>query len=127
MTVLFNKANEKTKRKGLRKEMPKAELMLWGYLKNKQILGCKFRRQFSIDKYILDFYSPAIKLAIEIDGDSHFSPNAKIYDPDRQKFIESVGVFFLKFTNHEIYYGLEKILERIESTIRNLTSPNPSL
>ena len=54
-----------------RNNMPQPELRLWYYIRKEQ-LGVKFRRQYVIDNRILDFYSPQIKLGIELDGDSHF-------------------------------------------------------
>ena len=64
--------------------MPKAEVILWEKLSRKQMHGYKFRRQYGVDQYILDFYCPRLKLAIEIDGDSHFVTGAEDYDKERQ-------------------------------------------
>jgi very-short-patch-repair endonuclease len=72
MTKLFNKTTEKLKRQKLRRNITKAEAIIWQKLRCKQIETCKFRNQYSVDRFILDFYSPEIKLAIEIDGESHF-------------------------------------------------------
>ncbi len=68
----FNKPELKEKRKELRKNIPKAEQVLWFRLKAKRFLNIKFRRQHSIGPYIVDFYCTHLKFAIEIDGDSHF-------------------------------------------------------
>jgi very-short-patch-repair endonuclease len=51
--------------------MTRAEKVLWINIRNEKILGVKFRRQFSVGKFILDFYSPSLRLAIEVDGASH--------------------------------------------------------
>ena len=72
MTDFYNREIEKDKRQELRNSMPKAEVLLWIRLKGRQLLGCKFRRQYSIGAFVMDFYSPEIKLGIELDGDSHF-------------------------------------------------------
>ena len=72
MTQIFNKKTETIKRKLLRNNAPLPEIMLWSRLKSKQLGGYKFRRQFSIGRYVVDFYCPILKLALEIDGDSHF-------------------------------------------------------
>lgn len=125
MTKVFNQVSEKTKRKELRSRMPPAEIKLWGYLKNKNIFGLKFRRQYSVGKYIVDFYCPQLKLAIEIDGNSHFETGSAKQDNDRQAYIQSFGIRLLRFTNLEIYHNLENVLKTIETTIK--TSPNPSL
>ena len=79
--------------------MPEAEIILWSKLKGKQVYGCKFRRQYSVGSYIIDFYCPKLKLAIEVDGTSHFQPGSKTKDNDRQKYIETYGIHFLSKTS----------------------------
>src|SRR5574341_410787 len=121
MTKIFNRTEVKEKRRALRKNMPPAEVMLWSKLRGKSLKGCKFRRQYSIGTYIVDFYCPQLKLAIEIDGESHFVEGADAYDRERQAIIESTGVSFLRFTNRDVYERLEgvmdKILERIPADL----------
>ena len=68
--------------------------------------------------YVLDFYCPALKLAIEIDGDSHLKPGANERDADRQAFVESFGIRFLRFTNDQVYLNLEGVLETIAGVAR---------
>lgn len=122
MTDLFNKKSEKGKRRNLRNNMPKAEVILWSRIKNKQ-LGYRFLRQYSIDKYVVDFYCPKLLLAIEIDGDSHVRTDSKILnDKARQKFIEDLGISFLRFTNYDIYRGLDGVLISLTDKIENLSS-----
>ena len=113
MTELFNRQSEKQTRRTLRKSLPPAELILWSKLKNRQICGQKFRRQFSIGSYVVDFYCPTLKLAIEIDGDSHFQPGEQEKDRQRQEHIESFGIQFLRFANNEVRENLRGVLEAI--------------
>jgi very-short-patch-repair endonuclease len=120
MTKLFNKTSEKLKRRELRTNMTKAEAIVWQKLRCKQIENCKFRNQYSVDRFVLDFYSPEIKLAIEIDGDSHFQEGAAKYDEERQILIESTGIKFLRFTNNQVYENLNGVLEAIVQKIREL-------
>jgi very-short-patch-repair endonuclease len=120
MTQLFNKTTEKLKRQQLRRNMTKAEAIIWQKLRCKQIETCKFRNQYSVDRFVLDFYSPEIKLAIEIDGESHFQEEAAQYDRERQIFIESTGINFLRFTNNQVYENLNGVLEIIAQKIREL-------
>jgi very-short-patch-repair endonuclease len=122
MAKIFNKNNVRGKRRSLRKRMPPAEVALWQVLRNKQANGYKFRRQYSVDRYILDFYCPFAKLAIEIDGDSHFNETAIKADKIRQKTIEDMGIEFLRFTNHDIHENLEGVFEAL---LKNLP-PLPS-
>ncbi len=113
MAKIFNNNAVKGKRRSLRKQMPPAEVALWQVLRNKQANGHKFRRQYSVEQYILDFYCPSAKLAIEIDGDSHFNETAIKADKIRQKAIEDMGIEFLRFTNHDIHENLEGVFEKI--------------
>ena len=68
----FNRKNLRDRRKKLRNNPTQAEGFLWGYLKNSQLEGRKFRRQSSINNFIVDFYCPEESLVIELDGDFHF-------------------------------------------------------
>jgi len=98
--------------------MPLAERLLWAKLKNKQIKNYKFRRQHSIRKFIVDFYCPQTKLAIELDGDSHFvSAVAKVLDSRRQASLESLGIRVIRFTNREVYENMAGILENLEALL----------
>ena len=83
----------------------------------------RFLRQYSVDQYVIDFYCPEIKLAIEIDGDSHFADKKAIeYDKKREKHIKQFGIVFLRFNNLEVYQNLDKVFERIEEKIEELLS-----
>ena len=76
MTEFFNRKAETDKRRQLRGSMPEAEVILWSRLKGRQLLGCKFRRQYSVGSFVIDFFSVEVKLGIELDGDSHFQPGS---------------------------------------------------
>ena len=118
---VYNRIETKAKRRDLRKNMTKAESVLWRKIKGKQLFGIKFRRQFSIGKYIVDFYCPRYKLAIEVDGDSHYwNEEAKVYDRQRQTYIESFGIRFLRFPNAEIYQNMDGVLLAIEKKIEEI-------
>ena len=99
--------------------MPKAEIILWSQIRAKQIKNCRFRRQYGIGKFVVDFYAPRQKIAIELDGDSHFeSDQAESYDQSRERFIKSLGIKILRFTNSDIYESLDHVLEIIENSIK---------
>ena len=97
--------------------MPEAEVILWSKLKGKQMDGYKFRRQCSVGSYVLDFYCPSRKIAIELDGDSHFSRDAARRDVERQRWVEGFGVHFLRFTNDEVRKNLDDVLTAIEQAL----------
>src|SRR3989344_1638473 len=107
MTEVFNKKSSSMLRRNLRKVSPKPEHIIWNRLRNRQLNGFKFRRQFGIGRYIVDFYCPQAKLAIEIDGDSHDRENAQLQDKVRQQEIEVLGMRFLRFTNREVMENIE--------------------
>jgi very-short-patch-repair endonuclease len=98
--------------------MTEAETILWSQIKN-NILGAKFRRQYSVNSFILDFYCPKLKLAIEIDGEIHDIPKQASYDIERQKIIETRKIKFLRFTNDQIKYDLYNVLNTIKTYIAN--------
>jgi very-short-patch-repair endonuclease len=125
ITKAFNRTNQKIKRKTLRKNLPLAEIILWDRLKGRQLEGYKFRRQYSVEDFVIDFYCPELKLAVEVDGDSHYTEDALLSDRKRQIEIETFGIRFLRFTNREIYENVEGILLKIEERIKQITSPTP--
>jgi very-short-patch-repair endonuclease len=120
MTKLYNKTSEKDKRQSLRNNMPLAEQLIWARLKGKQVENCKFRRQYSVGAFVIDFYTVEIKLAIEIDGDSHFADGAEVADRERQSLIEASGIRFLRFTNRQVYEELDGVIEAISQMICTL-------
>ncbi|MBC8044070.1 MAG: DUF559 domain-containing protein [Rhizobacter sp.] len=121
---LFNLASEKTKRRVLRKQMPKAETLLWSKLRSHQVENARFLRQYSVGKFVLDFYCPEVKLAIELDGASHFEPDAVEYDVVRQTFIDATGICFLWFTNDEVFRSLSHVVEKISVAVRERRNPS---
>ncbi len=119
MTQIFNRIAEREKRRLLRNNATPAERTLWGCLRREQIQGCRFRRQYSVGPYILDFYCPSLKLAIELDGASHDSDDAQEYDAERQRYIEALNIRFLRFTNTEIKTNLEGVVNAVTEFARN--------
>jgi very-short-patch-repair endonuclease len=113
----FHRDVETDKRRLLRGSMPEAEVILWSRLKGRQLLGCKFRRQYSVGSFVIDFFSVEIKLGIELDGDSHFQPGAPGYDRKRQQFIESFGIRIVRILNTEVDENLDGVLEMIEREV----------
>ena len=123
MTTVFNRQSEKEKRRHLRKNMPETEVILWSCLKKKELDGYKFRRQYGIDRYVVDFYCPKAKLVIEIDGDSHFTDEAAEYDRQREIFIQSLGIRIIRFTNLEIRTNINGVLQAITGVLTPPSSP----
>ena len=82
--------------------------------------GKRFLRQYSVVEYILDFYCPRFKLAIEVDGNSHYTQDAQKHDKERQDYIETLGIHFLRFTNTDICENIDGVCqiiwEKVETT-----------
>ncbi len=116
MTDIFNKKEFVKKRQYLRRNMTKAEIILWSKLKGKQLNGLKFRRQYGINNYIVDFYCPELHLAIEIDGDVHCYDSRVAYDKKRQGEIEALGIRVLRYTNIDVTRKLDGVLNDILKT-----------
>ena len=109
---LRNDPKLKFRRKELRHNKTKEEKFLWASLRRKN-LGYKFTRQYSIGPYILDFYCPKIRLAVELDGAVHSDKDSKLYDKEREKYLNSVNIKVIRFWNSEVEENIEKVLERI--------------
>lgn len=95
----------------MRHEPTLAEKQLWQKLRNKQLLGFKFRRQHSIDRFIADFYCADVGLVVEVDGAIHDYTQEE--DALRQEFLESLGLRVLRFRNAEVLNSIDGVLEVI--------------
>ena len=120
MTKHYNKSSEKEKRRKLRQNQTNAEELVWRYLRNKQILDYKFNRQYSIDHFVIDFYCPELKLAVELDGESHNNPEQREYDIKRQKYLEEFNIKFVRIKDEELLGNPNKAFVKIEDLIKLL-------
>ena len=84
----------------LRKKRVRSEVLVWNHLKGRKMLGYQFTRQKPIGHYIVDFYCPALRLIIEIDGESHRERFEE--DRDRQKDLEAIGLHLMRFTDRKV-------------------------
>ena len=101
----------------LRKNMTPAEKRLWSVLRNKQLNGLRFRRQHPVGNFILDFYCPACKLVVEVDGEIH--SDRLDYDNARTSKLAEHGYSVLRFSNKRIMNELPQVL----AEIRQIVSP----
>lgn len=126
MTRIFNRRTEKEKRRNLRNNPTYTEKILWLALRKKQIHIIRFLRQYSVNHFIIDFYAPKIKLAIEVDGSSHIGK--KRYDLERQNYIEVFGIEFIRFTNEQVIGNTDKVVKEIEDVVKyKLSKLKPNL
>lgn len=112
--------NGKTvKARKLRKNMTEQERKLWQFLRKKSIDGLKFRRQYPIGNYIVDFICNEKKLIIEIDGGQHNEDKNIAYDKERTKFIENKGYRVIRFWNCDIDNNIEGVYHAILQQLLN--------
>ena len=105
-------------RQDLRNHATGAERALWQMLKGSQLHGRKFRRQHSVGAYVLDFYCPSERLAVEVDGSVHDDPARRDYDAVRQRAIEDLGIQVLRFTNDDVLKAPDVVLAGIAQALR---------
>ena len=111
----------------LRKKETDTERILWRHLRNRNFPGYKFRRQHPLDCYIMDFYCPIAKLAIELDGGGHNYRVAQIRDRTRSEFLARKGIVVLRFWNHQVRQELDGVLQAIWFALQEqcLSKPSP--
>ena len=101
-------------RRELRKQPTYVETLLWARLKGSQLAGRKFRRQHSIGVYILDFYCPAERLCLEIDGAVHGRSDAVLHDKERDETLAQLFIKTIRFSNDEVETDINTVLQRIK-------------
>lgn len=111
MSYNYNNSKLKERRRSLRRNQTDAEIKLWSVLRNRQCNGYRFLRQYSISPYILDFFCPKLRLAIELDGGQHVGQ--KVYDEQRTKFLVNQNITVLRFWDNEVLENLEGVYQRI--------------
>jgi len=110
---LINRKSLKVFRTVLRNNSTSAEVALWVMLKSKKLEGRKFRRQYSIGRYIVDFCCPSEKLIIELDGNPHGEYHRIQKDENRDKYLESLGFTVLRFENRFVFQDREYLTGEI--------------
>jgi len=127
--ISFMKRQNIEKCRKMRRDQTDAERKLWALLRNRQFAGAKFRRQFSIGKYILDFYCPTCKIGIEADGGQHYEPIGEEKDNQRTNELSLLGITMLRFSNNDILQNIEGVWEIVQKEIserQKPPSPQPS-
>ena len=114
MSFLKNDRTLKDRRRELRRNQTEAERAFWAKVRNKQFHGFKFFRQYSFGPYILDFYCPEKKLAIELDGGQHNLPEGREYDAARTNYLNDHGVEVVRFWNNEVLGQMDGVLAGLE-------------
>lgn len=97
----------------MRREPTPAEQAMWTLLRHRRLSGFKFRRQHPFGPYILDYYCPRSRIAVELDGDSHASEEGMRSDEERERLLTENGIAILRFWNDEVHADSEAVLGRI--------------
>ncbi len=125
MRFIRNDPTVKETRRNLRSNQTDAEKLLWSHLRNKQFCGLKFYRQYSIGKYILDFYCSKLRLAIELDGGQHAEENIKRHDNTRSEYLKEQEIKVIRFWNNDVMKNIEGVLHEIKEIVTPLTPLSP--
>jgi len=120
------KANTFDTAKKLRDNMTKSEKLLWTKLRNRQVLGLRFKSQHPIEKYIADFYCHKIKLVIEVDGGIHKLKDQHEYDINRTTDLNDLDIEVIRFTNEEVLNQIDDVIENIEKRCKILIDKTDS-
>ena len=106
--------------KKLRRESTTSETKLWRWLGGQRFLGLKFRRQYPIGGYIVDFCCPAKKLIIELDGGGHNQESQRVEDRRRDNFFQTQGFTVLRFWNSDLSDNLDGVLSKLQEVLDQL-------
>ena len=125
MTKLHNRKELREFRKRLRTNSTPAEIALWKMLNRGKLEGRKFRRQHSVGNYIVDFYCATEQLAIELDGEGHFTEGGLAYDKERDEYLLSCGIRTLRFENNLVLSDPVYVLQEIKNNFTTTTNTSP--
>ncbi|MFA7348973.1 MAG: DUF559 domain-containing protein [Desulfurivibrionaceae bacterium] len=110
--------------RSLRTNMTDSEQVLWQHIRRKQIHGVQFYRQKPLFAFVVDFYCPAAKLVIELDGSQHFAEEHQAKDQERDAVLAGSGLRVLRFDNGKILSETDAVLEVIEKIVKERVSVN---
>ena len=111
--------------RSLRKNQTEAENRLWQYIRRKQIENRQFYRQTVIGNYIVDFYCPACRLVLEIDGSQHYTEEGLEKDKVRDSYLINLGLKVLRISAHDVMINIEGVVEVI--CMHTINPPYPPL
>ncbi len=123
MVYIKNKTELKDLRQKLRKSQTEAEKKIWNLIRNRQVQELKFFRQYGLGNYILDFYCPQIKLAIEVDGGQHNTNEGINSDRQRSNYLATFQIRVLRFWNNDVLTNIEGVYQKIIETINSSQPP----
>ena len=117
MKFIYNNPILKERRQDLRRNQTEAEKSFWSCVRHRKLEGKRFFRQYSLGPYILDFYCPALRLVVEIDGGHHLEPDNHEYDETRTEYLKDHGIEVVRFSNSEVLTDMCGILGKLKKVI----------
>ena len=118
--MLYYQSKNKTNARYLRSNQTDAEQLLWSRIRRKQIKNIQFYRQKSIENFIVDFYAPAAKLVIEVDGRQHFEEIHLARDGQRDDVLQKLHLKILRFDNSQVLQSIDDVLDVIFNEIPDI-------
>lgn len=109
-------------RRQLRRDATSCELLLWHYIKGRQIEGLKFRRQHGYGPYVMDFFCTELRWCVEVDGKIHDTPENRQKDADRTSYLNQQGITVTRMKNEELENGVQGVVERLHETAMQLAA-----
>ena len=119
---IYNNKTLRDRRRELRNNQTEVEKLLWTHISKNKINGLRFLRQYGIGPYILDFYCPKIRLAVELDGSPHREKQNKLYDADRERYLENLDIKIIRFWNDDVLKNLSNVLDKLQNKIVQLNN-----
>jgi len=113
------KLTMKQNARNLRTNMTESEQLIWFQIRRKQINNIQFYRQKHLGPFIVDFYAPSIRLVLEVDGSQHLEKDHCEQDKYRDSYLRDARIHVLRFTNREVKYQINIVLELIYNFIDN--------
>jgi very-short-patch-repair endonuclease len=123
MKFLRNDPTLKQRRRELRRNQTDAERAFWAKVRNKQFFGIRFFRQYSIGPFIVDFYCPTVKLAVELDGGQHSQSDNRESDAARSEYLRTQGIDAMRFWDNEVLLDIESVLSKLALKVTLFHSP----
>ena len=120
---LKNDPQLKQRRRELRRNQTDAEKVFWSQVRNRQFNGMRFFRQYSLGPYILDFYCPTVKLAVELDRGQHNQSKNREYDTFRSEYLKAHGIEVIRFWDNEVLLDIQGVLNKLFLKVTPLSSP----
>ena len=114
---LYNNPTAKLGRRRLRKNATDAEQKLWSILRSRRMASLKFFRQYSVGPYILDFYCPELRLAIEVDGGQHADVYGQQHDAHRDRYLKELNIRVIRFWNNDVLQNIEGVGQKIKEEV----------